>query len=209
MTIPTAFSAAVADRYRIERELGQGGMATAASHAGGTRLTETGLSVGTPRYMSPEQAMGDRELDAHTDIYSLACTLYEMLAEDPPFLGSTAQAIVAKIITERPPSVSVRRDTVPEHVSLAIQRALAKLPADRFQSDGSTLAYVAAAGGATRLFVRRLDGLEVREIPGTDGAYAPFFSPDGQWIDHRVHVPAQPARAGELGAALANDGAHA
>jgi dipeptidyl aminopeptidase/acylaminoacyl peptidase len=108
------------------------GIALALSHAGGSRLTETGLSIGTPHYMSPEQAMGDRELDARSDVYSLGAMLYEMLAGDPPYTGSTAQAIVAKVITEKAPLVSTLRDTVPEHVSAAIARALNKLPADRF-----------------------------------------------------------------------------
>ena len=108
------------------------GIALALSHAGGSRLTETGLSIGTPHYMSPEQAMGDRELDARSDVYSLGAMLYEMLAGDPPYTGSTAQAIVAKVITEKAPPVSTVRDTVPEHVSAAIAHALNKLPADRF-----------------------------------------------------------------------------
>jgi len=110
------------------------GIALALSHAGGARLTETGLSIGTPHYMSPEQAMGDRELDARSDVYSLGAMLYEMLAGDPPYTGSTAQAIVAKVITEKAPSVMVHRDTVPAHVAAAINKALAKLPADRFGS---------------------------------------------------------------------------
>jgi serine/threonine-protein kinase len=112
------------------------GIALALSHAGGTRLTETGLSIGTPHYMSPEQAMGDRELDARSDVYSLGAMLYEMLAGDPPYTGSTAQAIVAKVITEKAPSVTVHRDTAPVHVAAAITKALAKLPADRFASAG-------------------------------------------------------------------------
>jgi serine/threonine-protein kinase len=113
------------------------GIALAVSQAGGTRLTETGLSVGTPHYMSPEQAMGDRELDARSDIYSLGAMLYEMLAGDPPYTGSTAQAIVAKVITEKAPPVTTYRDTVPPHTAAAIQKALAKLPADRFSSASS------------------------------------------------------------------------
>jgi serine/threonine-protein kinase len=108
------------------------GIALAVSQAGSARLTETGLSIGTPQYMSPEQAMGDRELDARSDIYSLAAMLYEMLAGDPPYTGSTAQAIVAKVITEKALPVTVHRDTVPPHVAAALQKALSKLPADRF-----------------------------------------------------------------------------
>jgi serine/threonine-protein kinase len=110
------------------------GIALAVSHAGGNRLTETGLSIGTPHYMSPEQAMGDRELDARSDVYSLGAMLYEMLAGDPPYTGSTAQAIVAKVITEKAPPVTATRDTVPPHVAAAIGKALNKLPADRFSS---------------------------------------------------------------------------
>ena len=110
------------------------GIALAVSAAGGERLTETGLSLGTPQYMSPEQASGDRQLDPASDVYSLGCVLYEMLAGDPPHLGSTAQAIIAKIMTEKPSSISLLRDTVPPHIENALNRALAKAPADRFDS---------------------------------------------------------------------------
>ena len=116
------------------------GIALAATSAG-SRMTETGMSLGTPHYMSPEQAMGERQLDARTDVYALGCVLYEMLAGDPPFTGSTAQAIVAKVMTERPTALSTVRDTVPEEVEDAVLTALAKLPADRF----ATAAEFAAA----------------------------------------------------------------
>src|SRR4026209_1895829 len=108
------------------------GIALAVSQAGGTRLTETGLSIGTPQYMSPEQAMGDRELDARSDVYSLGAMLYEMLAGDPPYPGHTAQASVAQVIPEKPRPLRLRRDTVPVHTAAAVHKALAKLPADRF-----------------------------------------------------------------------------
>ena len=108
------------------------GIALAASRAGGSRMTETGMSLGTPHYMSPEQAMGERELDARSDVYSLGAMAYEMLAGEPPYTGATAQAIVAKVITEKPAPLTTRRDTVPPHVAAAIHRALTKLPADRF-----------------------------------------------------------------------------
>jgi serine/threonine-protein kinase len=108
------------------------GIALAVSAAGGSRLTETGLSLGTPQYMSPEQAMGDRTLDARSDVYSLAAVLYEMLAGEPPYTGPTAQAIVAKVITEKPVPVTMHRDTVSPHVAAALHKALARLPADRF-----------------------------------------------------------------------------
>ncbi|MDH3571686.1 MAG: protein kinase, partial [Gemmatimonadota bacterium] len=122
------------------------GIALALAHAGGNRLTETGLSIGTPHYMSPEQAMGDRETDARSDVYSLGAVLYEMLVGDPPYTGSTAQAIVAKVITEKAPPVTALRDTVPEHVSAAIAKALAKLPADRFASAASFAEALARPG---------------------------------------------------------------
>jgi serine/threonine-protein kinase len=110
------------------------GIALAVSQAGGARLTETGLSVGTPHYMSPEQAMGDRELDARSDVYSLGAMLYEMLTGEPPYTGPTAQAIVAKVITEKAPPVTATRPTTPPHVAASIDRSLQKLPADRFSS---------------------------------------------------------------------------
>jgi eukaryotic-like serine/threonine-protein kinase len=112
------------------------GIALAVSRAGGARVTQTGLSLGTPQYMSPEQATGDRGLDARTDQYSLAAICYEMLAGEPPHIGSTAQAIIAKLMTETPRPVTVLRRTVPAPVSEALRRALEKLPADRFGSVG-------------------------------------------------------------------------
>jgi serine/threonine-protein kinase len=112
------------------------GIALAVSHAGGTRLTETGLSLGTPHYMSPEQATGDRELDARSDVYSLGAMVYEMLAGEPPHVGNSVQAIVAKILTDTPASVTRSRGLVPPNVDAALQRALAKSPADRFSRAG-------------------------------------------------------------------------
>ena len=108
------------------------GIALAASSAGGTRMTETGMSLGTPTYMSPEQAMGERTLDARTDVYALGCVLYEMLTGEPPFSGPTAQSIVAKVMTERPAPIRPRRERVPAAVEEAVLTALEKLPADRF-----------------------------------------------------------------------------
>jgi len=110
------------------------GIALAASKTGGARMTETGMSLGTPTYMSPEQAMGAREVDARTDVYSLGCVLYEMLAGEPPFVGPTAQSIVAKVMTESPRSLTLQRRTVPPHVDAAVQKSLEKIPADRFAS---------------------------------------------------------------------------
>ncbi len=251
------------------------GIALAVSHASGQRLTETGLSIGTPHYMSPEQAMGDRELDARSDVYSLGAMLYEMLAGEPPYQGSSAQAIVAKVITEKAPPVTAARDTVPGHINAAIIKALNKMPADRFSTaatfadaltntaftipstatmpaesipvatrsrkstallvlgaalvltavflggrmttgtpeirltrflvpapegvlgysrccgptvalspDGEWMVFVGGGGGEGRspLYRRRLGQLEAEEIPGTDDASIPFFSPDGRWL---------------------------
>ena len=108
------------------------GIALAVTNAGGTRVTQTGLSLGTPQYMSPEQATGDRVIDARSDIYSLGAVLYEMLTGEPPHTGSTVQAIIARVLTDKARSVRATRDMVPENVDAAVQRALAKLPADRF-----------------------------------------------------------------------------
>jgi len=108
------------------------GIALAVSNAGGTRITETGLSLGTPHYMSPEQATGDRGIDGRTDIYALGAVTYEMLSGEPPHSGTTAQAIIARLLTERPRPLTTVRHTVPPHVSVAVHRALEKTPADRF-----------------------------------------------------------------------------
>jgi serine/threonine-protein kinase len=112
------------------------GIALAATQAGGGRLTETGLSLGTPEYMSPEQAMAEPRLDGRSDQYSLACVLYEMLAGEPPYTGSRAQAIIAKRLSEPVPHVGTLREVAPG-VDRAVHRALARAPADRFSSVGS------------------------------------------------------------------------
>jgi serine/threonine protein kinase len=108
------------------------GIALAVHEAGGARLTETGLAVGTQLYMSPEQSMAERDLNGRSDIYSLGCVLYEMLAGEPPYTGPTGQAVIAKRMTLPVPSVRTLRETVPEAVDRALMSALAKSPADRF-----------------------------------------------------------------------------
>ena len=248
------------------------GIALAVQTAAGQRMTQTGLSLGTPQYMSPEQAMGERTIDARTDVYALGAVTYEMLAGDAPFTGSSVQAIVAKVLTERPTSLHTLRDTVPPGVEHAVLTALAKLPADRFATaaefasalanssgvgttdsawahartrtgwraklrdpivmlpgfvivglaagllalarrtggeteafparielavaapdanqraalspDGHSVAFVgpASAGAGTMLYLRRLDQLSSRAVPGSDNAWAPIFSPDGKWV---------------------------
>jgi len=110
------------------------GIALAVRNAGGARVTQTGLSLGTPQYMSPEQATGDRAIDGRTDIYSLAAVLYEMLAGEAPHTGTSAQAIISKLMTTEPRPVRTLRPAVAPNVAMAVERALAKLPADRFAS---------------------------------------------------------------------------
>ena len=255
------------------------GIALAVSQAAGTRLTETGLSLGTPHYMSPEQATGEGHVDGRSDIYSLGCTAYEMLCGRTPFEGPTAQAIIAALLTSEQPPVAKWRPAVPEHVAAAIQVALEKIPADRFQTAGEfaealrrpterttarigvqprrarwrqraavagvgllalaaglvigrsmdrppesapaaprrwsltlperapvaltgpgplgiwqsalalspagdLLAYASPQGGTTMLALRPLDSDSAVVLPGTEGAYHPFFSPDGRWIGY-------------------------
>src|SRR5688572_578710 len=108
------------------------GIAQAVSEAAGDRLTQSGIAIGTPTYMSPEQAMGTGPVDARADIYSLACVLYEMLAGAPPYGGPTPQAIIARKTVDPVPGLRVVRETVPPAIEAAIVRALAKTPADRF-----------------------------------------------------------------------------
>ena len=110
------------------------GIALAVGVAGGGRLTETGRSVGTPHYMSPEQATGDLSVGAATDIYALGCVLYEMLIAEPPYTGGTPQVILGKIIAGELASATKHRSSVPANVDAAIRRALEKVPADRFTS---------------------------------------------------------------------------
>jgi serine/threonine-protein kinase len=135
------------------------GIALAASRAGGSRMTETGMSLGTPHYMSPEQAMGEREITARSDVYALGAVTYEMLVGDPPFTGSTAQAIVAKVLTEKPAPPSKFRDTVPDSVDDAVLTALAKLPADRWPTAAAFVAALEATLKEPALATRRRPAL--------------------------------------------------
>ena len=253
------------------------GIALAVQSAGGQRMTQTGLSLGTPQYMSPEQAMGERTIDTRSDIYALGAVTYEMLVGEAPFTGPSVQAIVARVLTEEPRGIALQRKAVPEAVENAVMRALEKVPADRFASaaefvtalrdgatgqravasrraprasvsiwqviaagaamlvlgvsagwfalqrssaveatrafsivlpdsarvafqgglespgghgsvaispDGRRIAWVATAPRGVRLAVRDADAYTVRVLPGTDGAFAPFFSIDGTTIGY-------------------------
>jgi serine/threonine-protein kinase len=250
------------------------GIALAVQHAGGPRMTQTGLSLGTPQYMSPEQAMGEKSIDLRADLYALGAVTYEMLAGEPPFTGPSVQAVIARVMSEQPRGLSTQRKSVPPGVEQAVLRALEKLPADRFTSaaefvtalgapatairptavrtqrrltyiaagvialalfttigwfvgrgrteiarsedaryfsivlpdslplepvltsperpsgqpafdispDGSLLVAVVRRGNTTQLALRRMGGFEFELLPGTDGAFAPFFSPRGDAI---------------------------
>ena len=141
------------------------GIARAVSAAGGERLTETGLAVGTPAFMSPEQAAGEEDVDRRSDLYSLGCVLYEMLAGEPPFTGPSVQAVVAKRLSTPAPRISILRERVPAHVEQALDTSLARTPADRFATaaqfaealTGAAPARASAAGtlvGRRRTLVR-------------------------------------------------------
>jgi Tol biopolymer transport system component len=254
------------------------GIALAVSRAGGARVTETGLSLGTPHYMSPEQATADRDLTPRSDIYALGAMLYEMLVGDPPHTGSTAQAIIAKVVTERPHPIRPARPSVSPELEAAVLRSLEKIPADRFATaaefsaalvdpprttasgsigttltpaalrpprrwpllvaaalgsllvgallgrltlrpepaatprvnrfalatgsdhrfspgsgalpaiglalspDGETVVYSGVSSGGYQLYRRRLSDLGTTPIPGTEGGFNPFFTPDGRWL---------------------------
>jgi tetratricopeptide (TPR) repeat protein len=122
------------------------GVARAIAAAGDERLTETGIALGTPAYMSPEQASGNRELDGRSDLYAVGCLLYEMLAGQPPFTGATGQQILARHALDPVPSLRTVRDTVPEGLERVVTRALAKLPADRFTTAAAFAQALAGPG---------------------------------------------------------------
>jgi eukaryotic-like serine/threonine-protein kinase len=189
------------------------GIALAVTQAGEGRLTETGLSLGTPAYMSPEQAMAHTGVDGRTDQYSLACVLYEMLAGEPPYTGPTAQSIIAKRLTEPLPHLGTLRE-VPAGVETAVARALSKSPADRFPRAGDfavalerptprrrlrptrrlavAVAIIAAALllGVSAWLVRpasRGGPMVTRQLTFTGDACCPALSPDANWAAFGRH----------------------
>ncbi len=188
------------------------GIALAVSSAGGTRMTETGMSLGTPHYMSPEQAMGERTLDARTDVYALGCVLYEMLTGDPPFTGSTAQAIVAKVMTEKPAHLVPRRERIPAHVEDAVLTALEKLPADRFESAAKFaealarpgIATMATRSGSAPPAVLPRRARVRRALPWVVAAGATMVALAG-WL-RGAGAPAQPSRLAILAPGLGRSG---
>ena len=256
------------------------GIALATAGLDAARLTQSGVVIGTPQYMSPEQASGASVIDARTDVYALGAILYEMLVGDPPHLASTSQGILAKVRAERPTSVHVLRPSIPVVVSEVIDRTLSKLPADRYPSaqalmsaldeasitpavpvpadahhfssgrgryraavavgavglvavilmwaarrgetaplkaeaatrfvvtpiadaaigraptitpDGSALVYAGSAASGRQLFVRKVNELQARALPGTRGVLNTWVSPDGSRVafttaDDRIKV---------------------
>ena len=251
------------------------GIALAVSAAAGGRMTETGTSVGTPHYMSPEQATAEKDITHRSDVYSLGCVLYEMLAGEPPHTGASAQAVIMKIVTDTPRPVTDLRKSVPPNVADALEKALEKLAADRFESaaafaealtnpaftlstragvaagapaarveqrrvivglaavavialvaavfgwmrspgavdqgvrrqrivlapegapgwfpgqvrfgstiapDGSAIVFTPDTTGDQALWIKERDQVMPVPLAGTNGGYAPFFSPDGEWI---------------------------
>jgi TolB-like protein/Flp pilus assembly protein TadD len=139
------------------------------------RLTETGMSIGTPAYMSPEQARGDREVGPRSDIYSLGCVLYEMLAGEPPFTGPNAQAILLRKFTENPRPLRSLRDTVPPAVEEAVTKALARSPADRFGTAGDFVKVLETAGVRTTSSAAAATSAVIGSGPTTAVRRPPFL----------------------------------
>jgi serine/threonine-protein kinase len=136
----------------------------------GKALTQTGLAIGTPQYMSPEQASGSADLDGRSDIYALGCVLYEMIAGEPPFTGPTAQAVIARSITETPRSLTSTRQALSPAVDTAVMKALAKTPADRYATAGAMVTALVAAENQTRSGITPVAG----STGGARGGFKPW-----------------------------------
>ena len=178
------------------------GIALAAARSeGGTRMTETGMSLGTPHYMSPEQAMGEREITSKSDVYALGCVLYEMLTGEPPFTGPTAQAIIARVMTEEPRSLTLQRRTIPPHVEAAVITALSEAPGRPVRDGGAVRRGAGPArrrhrGDAGRAALGRcgtMDAAGPRARPGPLGSGAPRARRRGVGV-----APASPAPGDDL-----------
>ncbi len=180
------------------------GIALALQSAGGGRLTQTGLSLGTPQYMSPEQAMGERAIDARSDVYALGAVTYEMITGDPPFTGSSVQAVVAKIMSADVEKPSLTRKAVTPGVEAAVLRSLEKLAADRFATAAEFAAALlvesAAPTVASRTPVKRGRGLVLASV----AALALAAGAAGGWFAR--HAPAASMIAVQRPARLTHDG---
>jgi TolB-like protein len=170
------------------------GIARAVDAAGGDKLTETGLAIGTPAYMPPEQSAGTGKVDRRSDIYSLACVLYETLAGQPPFTGPTAQAIMARHSLDAVPRLKIVRDAIPDDLESVIERALEKVPADRYQTSGEFMKALTAAstGTVSRVTAARRPATRPwwRSIPAASGLAAIALIA-GAWLifgNHRASV---------------------
>jgi eukaryotic-like serine/threonine-protein kinase len=195
------------------------GIALAVQSAGTQRLTQTGLSLGTPQYMSPEQAMGERVIDARADIYALGAVTYEMLTGEPPFTGASVQAVVARLISEEPRPLAVQRKSIPDYVDGAVMRALEKLPADRFASAAEFAAALDARTSTTRTVARRAESGRWRRTAVVLGVLAIVSTIAAVWgwmrpappvpvVRYRIVIDSVPALrelTGEL--AISPDGA--
>src|SRR5881398_2224676 len=148
------------------------GIARAIRAAAGASLTATGIAIGTPGYMSPEQGVASARVDERTDIYSLGCVLYEMLAGEPPFTGPTAQVVTARRLAGSVPSLHAVRDSVPRQIEQAIGKALAKLPADRFATAAEFADALTPGGPAPRPTAFRLSW---RRAGGVAAAFLAIF----------------------------------
>jgi serine/threonine-protein kinase len=166
------------------------GIALAVQQAGGQRMTQTGLSLGTPQYMSPEQAMGERSIDARSDLWALAAVTYEMLVGEAPFTGPSVQTILARVMTEEPRALGTQRKAIPENVEHAVMRALEKLPADRWSS--------------ARDFSAELDGgLPGSSLVGASATRSRSAAPTSFSLKNRLRDPLFLSIAGLAAASLA------
>jgi len=205
--------------HDLQAQVADFGIALAVQSAGTQRLTQTGLSLGTPQYMSPEQAMGEKVIDARADIYALGAVTYEMLTGEPPFTGPSVQAVVARLISEEPRALAVQRRSIPDHVAEAVMRALEKLPADRFASAAEFAAALDARTATTRVVASRTGSRRSRRTIVALGALALVSSiaagwgwmrpaPSPQVVRYRIVIDSVPAVGdvtGEL--AISPDGA--